>query len=299
MTSPAASLGGRGVWFYPDGLSASETIEFAQRLEALGYSALWLPDAGGRDVFALAARLLDHTESLVVASGVANVYARDALAMRSAQLTLAEQSGGRFLLGIGVSHQPLVEDMRGHPYGKPVAKMRAYLEAMAVADTQYVARRPDAPPPTVLAALGPRMLELARDAADGAHPYMVTPEHTQQARAILGPDRLLCTEQKVVFEADREKALSIARETPAISMGLMLPNYQNNLIRLGFEARDFENGVSDRVVEAVVAMGDANALEARVAAHVDGGASHVCVHPIHPEGASRPWWPAIEALAPA
>ena len=113
MTSPAATLSGRGVWFYPDGLTGRETIDFAQRLEALGYSALWIPDAGGRDVFALAARLLDHTDSLVVASGVANVYGRDALAMRSAQLTLAEQSEGRFLLGIGISHQPLVEDMRG------------------------------------------------------------------------------------------------------------------------------------------------------------------------------------------
>lgn len=299
MTSPAASLEGRGVWFYPDGLTGHETIEFAQRLEALGYSALWLPDAGGRDVFALAARLLDHTERLVVASGVANVYARDALAMRSAQLTLAEQSGGRFLLGIGISHQPLVEDMRGHTYGKPLATMRAYLEAMVAADAGYVGPRPEAPPPTVLAALGPRMLELARDAADGAHPYMVTPEHTKQAREILGPDRLLCTEHKVLLEADPERALAIARETAAIAMGLQLPNYQNNLIRLGFEPADFEGGPSDRVIEAVVAKGEAAAIEGRLSAHVEAGASHVCIHPIHPEGLSVPWWPAIEALAPA
>ena len=299
MTSPAANLAGRGVWFYPDGLTGNETIEFAQRLEALGYSALWLPDAGGRDVFALAARLLDHTTDLVVASGIANVYGRDALAMRSAQLTLAEQSEGRFLLGIGISHQPLVEDMRGHAYGKPVTTMRAYLDAMAAADAGYVGPRPAAAPPTVLAALGPKMLELARDAADGAHPYMVTPEHTRQARALLGPDRLLCTEQKVVFESDREKALSIARQTAAIAMGLELPNYRNNLIRLGFEPSDFEDGPSDRVVEAVVAMGDAAAIEPRLEAHVDAGANHVCVHPIHPEGLSVPWWPTLEALAPA
>jgi len=299
MTSPAATLSGRGVWFYPDGLSAAETVEFAQRLEALGYSALWIPDAGGRDVFALAARLLDHTESLVVASGVANVYGRDALAMRSAQLTLAEQSGGRFLLGIGISHQPLVEDMRGHAYGKPVATMHAYLEAMDQADAGYVGPRPEAPPPTVLAALGPKMLALSRDAAAGAHPYMVTPEHTSQARSILGPDRLLCTEQKVVLESDPARGLEIARETAAIAMGLQLPNYQNNLLRLGFEPSDFAEGVSDRVVEAVVAIGEADVLEARLQAHLDAGASHVCVHPIHPDGESRPWWPAIEALAPA
>jgi probable F420-dependent oxidoreductase len=299
LTSPAANLCGRGVWFYPDGLTGNETIEFAQRLESLGYSALWLPDAGGRDVFALAARLLDHTERLVLASGVANVYARDPLAMRSAQLTLAEQSGGRFLLGIGISHQPLVEDMRGHVYGKPVTTMRGYLDAMKAADAGYVGPRPEAEPPTVLAALGPKMLELARDAADGAHPYMVTPEHTMQARAILGPDRLLCTEQKVVLESDPESALAIARETAAIAMGLQLPNYQNNLIRLGFGPADFEGGPSDRVIEAVVAMGDADAIEPRLRAHHEAGASHVCIHPIHPDGLSVPWWPAIEALAPA
>lgn len=295
--SAASRLGGRGVWFYPDGLSASETIEFAQRVEALGYTALWLPDASGREPFVLAGRLLDHTEQLVLATGVANVYARDPLAMRSAQLTLAEQSGGRFLLGIGISHRLLVEDVRGHVYGRPVSTMRGYLEGMAAA--QYVGPMPEASPPTVLAALGPKMLELARDRADGAHPYMVTPEHTRQARKILGPGKLLCTEQKALLEPDRERALGIARSAAAIAMGLTLPNYQNNLIRLGFDASDFEGGVSDRVVDAVVAMGDRTALEARVDAHFEAGASHVCVHPLHPDGESRPHWPTLEALAPA
>lgn len=290
-------LSGRGVWFYPDGLTSDETVDFAKRLEEMGYSALWLPDAGGRDVFALAARLLDHTDRLVIATGVANVYARDPLAMKSAQLTLAEQSGGRFLLGIGISHQLLVEDVRGHVYGKPVTTMRAYLEGMKAA--QYGGFPPAEEPPTVLAALGPKMLELARDEAEGAHPYMVTPEHTRNARGILGPQKLLCTEQKVLFEADRTKAFEIARASAAISMGLMLPNYQKNLIRLGFEAKDFEGGVSDRVIEAVVAMGDAAALNARVDAHLEAGANHVCIHPLHPEGESKPYWPAIEALAPA
>ena len=296
MTTPAAALSGRGIWFYPDGLTSDETVEFAQRLEALGYSALWLPDASGRDPFALAARLLDRTERLVIATGVANIYARDALAMRSAQLTLAEQSGGRFLLGIGVSHRLLVEDIRGHDYGKPVSTMRRYLESMATA--HYVGMPPTEEPPTVLAALGPKMLELARDEASGAHPYMVTPDHTRSARSVLGPDKLLCTEQKVLLEPDRDAAMSIAREAAAIAMGLTLPNYQQNLIRLGFEEKDFEGGVSDRVVDAVVAMGDAEALEARVKAHFDAGASHVCLHPMHPKGESRPWWPTIEALAP-
>lgn len=288
-------LTGRGVWFYPDGLSSDETVDFARRIEALGYTALWLPDASGRDPFVLAARLLDHTDRLIVATGVANIYARDPLAMKSAQLTLAEQSGGRFLLGIGVSHRLLVEDIRGHVYGKPVATMRDYLARMRSA--QYVGMPPAEEPPIVLAALGPKMLELARDAADGAHPYMVTPEHTRSARATLGPDKLLCTEQKVVFEPDRARALEIARGTPAIAMGLTLPNYQNSLIRQGFDASDFAEGVSDRVVEAVVAMGDAAALEERIQAHVEAGADHVCIHPIHPQGESKPYWPALEAIA--
>lgn len=296
-SSPAATLSGRGIWFYPDGLTSNETVEFALRLEELGYSALWLPDAGGRDPFALAARLLDHTDRLVVATGVANIYARDAVSMKAGQLTLAEQSGGRFLLGIGVSHRLLVEDVRGHTYRKPLTAMREYLAQMEAA--QYVGVPPAETPPTVLAALGPKMLALSRDAADGAHPYMVTPDHTRQAREILGPDRLLCTEQKVVFEADRPRALEVARNTAAIAMGLTLPNYQNNLIRLGFDASDFSNGsVSDRVVEAVVAMGEVKELESRIEAHQQAGASHVCIHPIHPEGESKPYWPAIEALAP-
>ncbi|MCA9504398.1 MAG: TIGR03620 family F420-dependent LLM class oxidoreductase [Myxococcales bacterium] len=289
-----------GLWFYPDGLTSDECVAFAQRVESLGYSALWLPEAGGRDPFVLAARLLDHTSRLVVATGVANVYARDAMAMKAAQHTLAEQSGGRFLLGIGISHRLLVEDVRGHVYGRPVSAMKAYLDRFEAAS--FGATPPPERLPVVLAALGPRMLELARDRADGAHPYMVTPEHTRGARAILGPDRLLCTEQKVVLEPDRARALAIARGSAAISMGLTLPNYRNSLIRQGFDESDFDaslpGGVSERVVEAVVAMGDAAALRARVDAHASAGATHVCVHPLHPEGSSVPHWPTIEALAP-
>jgi probable F420-dependent oxidoreductase len=291
------NLTGRGVWFYPDGLTQDETVDFARRIERMGYSALWLPEAGGRDPFVLASRLLDHTERLVVATGVANVYARDATAMKAAQYTLAEQSGGRFLLGIGVSHRLLVEDVRGHRYGAPLATMQDYLARHEQAGFGGIP--PSERPPLVIAALGPKMLELARERADGAHPYMVTPEHTRQAREILGPDRMLCTEQKVVLEPDREKALSIARSSAALAVGLTLPNYRRNLLRLGFEPADFEGGPSDRLVEGVVAMGDADALTARVEAHAAAGASHVCVHPLHPEGESKPHWPTLEALAPS
>lgn len=294
----AIELGARGVWFYPDALASDEVVAFARRVEALGYGALWLPEAGGRDPFALAARLLDHTDRLVVATGVANVYARDAHAMKAAQHTLAEQSGGRFLLGIGISHRLLVEDVRGHRYGPPLATMRAYLDALDAAD--YGAVAPRERPPRVLAALGPRMLALARERADGAHPYMVTPAHTREARAALGPARLLCVEQKVVLEADVARGRAIARASAAIAMGLTLPNYRRSLLRQGFAEADFgEDGPSDRVVDAVVAIGDASALDARVRAHSDAGATHVCVHPLHPEGRSEPHWPVLEALAPA
>lgn len=290
-------LRGRGVWFYPDGLSSNGVVDFARRIEALGYSALWLPEAGGRDPFVLAARLLDHTDSLIVATGVANIYARDADAMKAAHYTLAEQSGGRFLLGIGVSHRLLVEDVRGHAYGKPLRAMSDYLDRYAGAG--FGARMPEERPPLVLAALGPRMLELARDRTDGAHPYMVTPDHTRRARAILGPDRLLCTEQKVLLERDRGKARAISRSAAALAIGLTLPNYQRNLMRLGFEASDFEDGLSDRLVDAIVAMGEAPEIESRLAAHQEAGADHVCIHPLHPQGKSEPDWSTLEALAPA
>ncbi len=290
-------LRGRGVWFYPDGLSSDGVVDFAKRIEALGYSALWLPEAGGRDPFVLAARLLDHTDSLVIATGIANVYARDAAAMKAAQYTLAEQSGGRFLLGIGVSHRLLVEDVRGHTYGAPLSTMRGFLDRYQQAD--FGAVPPAQKPPVLLAALGPKMLELARDRADGAHPYMVTPEHTRGARQILGPDRLLCTEQKVLLESDRSKARAIARSAAALEMGLTLPNYQRSLMRQGFESSDFEDGLSDRLVEAVVAMGEASEIEERLVAHQRAGANHVGIHPLHPDGKSEPDWPTLEALAPA
>ena len=289
-------IGGRGVFFYPDGLTSRETVAFARRIEALGYSALWLPEAGGRDPFVLASRLLDHTETLVVATGIANIYARDAVAMKAAQYTLAEQSGGRFLLGIGVSHRLLVEDIRGHKYGPPLSEMKAFLDRYAAAGFGAVA--PAERPPLVLAALGPKMLAIARERADGAHPYMVTPEHTRQARKILGPDRLLCSEQKVYLETDLAKARSVARAAPALAMGLTLPNYQRSLMRQGFEARDFEHGLSDRLVDALVASGDAKAIERRLTSHEEAGANHVCIHPLHPEAKSEPNWPTLEALAP-
>jgi len=283
-----------GVWYFMESLSAAQAAEAAQRIESLGYGALWIPEAIGRHPFAHAAWLLAKTERLIVATGIANIYARDAAATAAGQKTLAEQSGGRFLLGLGVSHRPMVEAVRGHVYASPVATMRAYLDRMAKAP--YAAVAPAEPPPTVLAALGPQMLKLAATRTQGAHPYFTTPEHTAMARQMMGPNAWLCVEQKVLLETDAAKARKLARLTAGIYLGL--ENYLNNWKRLGFTDSDFENGGSDRFIDATIAWGDVAALQKRVRAHLDAGASHVCIQPINPSGQPLPDWRVLEALAP-
>jgi probable F420-dependent oxidoreductase len=269
-----------GVWAATDGFSAADAAAFAKRIEALGYGALWIPEAVGREVFSAAAWILANTSSLIVASGIANIYARDALCTAAAQKGLNEQSGGRFLLGLGVSHIPLVKDLRQHEYGKPVATMRAYLQAMAVAP--YKSVPPASPPKTVLAALGPKMLELSAELADGAHPYNVTTEHTRQARAILGAGKLLCVEQGAILETNPAQARAFARQFLSIYLGL--PNYVNNWRRLGFTETDFAGGGSDRLIDAVLVWGDEKAIRARIDEHWQAGADHVCVQAIAPTG---------------
>jgi len=266
-----------GVWAATDHLSASNAAGFARRIEAWGYGALWIPEALGREVFSASAWLLANTSALVVASGIANIYARDPLASAAAQKGLNEQSGGRFLLGLGVSHVPLVE-VRKHAYGKPLATMRGYLRGMAEADYRGIA--PPAPSKTVLAALGPKMLELAAELADGAHPYNVPPEHTWQARRILGAGKLLCVEQAAILETNAADARAIARRFLAFYFGL--PNYVDNWRRLGFTDPDFAGGGSDRLIDAIIAWGDEKAIRARIQEHWQAGADHVCVQAVGP-----------------
>lgn len=290
-------IGKLGVWMSQEGLSAADAAAQAKRIEAWGYKALWQPEAVGRNVLVHSMWLLAHTTKLNIATGIANIYARDPMACASAQLALAEASGGRFLLGLGVSHIPLVVGMRKHEYGKPVSTMREYLAAMAAAP--YMSVRPAEPPKTVVAALGPKMLALSASAADGAHPYNVTPEHTERARKALGPGKLLCPEQMVLLESDPAKARAAARRTLAIYTPL--PNYYNNWLSLGFTMDDFANGGSDRFVDAMVAWGDEAAIRARIQAHWDAGADHVCIQPL--STAETPMAPAderiLELLAPA
>jgi probable F420-dependent oxidoreductase len=232
-----------------------------------------LPEATGREALTHASLLLAGTRRIVVATGIANIYARDPVAMAAAQNTLAEAYPDRFVLGLGVSHAPLVEQFRGHRYEKPVPTMRAYLDAMDAAP--YHAVPPAAKPFRVLAALGPKMLQLAAARTDGAHPYFVTPEHTARAREILGAHRLLAVEQAVVLETGSVQAREIARSY--MSMYLTLTNYVNNLRALGFGDEDLKDGGSNRLVDAIVAWGDMSAIIDRVRAHHSAGADHVCI----------------------
>lgn len=266
-------LGRVGLWtFQLDLQPASVAREVAAELDELGYGALWLPEAVGREPFVNSALLLGATRRIVVATGIASIWARDAMTMAAGQLTLAEAHPERFLLGIGVSHQPMVDLVRGHQYEKPLTRMRTYLDAMDAAI--YVAPRPD-DAPRVLAALGPKMLQLAAERALGAHPYFVPVEHTAFAREELGAGPLLCPEQAVVLATDPEAARAAARLHMATY--LALPNYTNNLRRLGWSDDDLAAGGSDRLVDAIVAWGDEDAIVGRVRQHLDAGADHVCV----------------------
>ena len=293
-TSSGTEISGLGVWTWLDALPAREARAFAARVEAWGYSALWIPEAVGRDPFTLLGYLATATERLVLATGIASIYARDAMTMRAVQQTVGEMAPGRFILGLGVSHAPMVTGVRGHEYRPPVTAMREYLEAMEKAT--YLGPKPSVDVPIVLAALRPKMLGLAASRTRGAHPYFVTPEHTRNARKILGPDPWLCPEQKVLLEGDPAVARRVARAAMAIYLGL--PNYRNSLLTQGFEEGDFEGGGSDRLVDGIVAWGDEQAIADRIAQHREAGADHVCIQPLRPDGGPGPDERALEALAP-
>lgn len=290
----AAILGKLGVWTWLDMLPMAQAVEFAAEIEALGYSALWTPEAVGRDPFALISRLSASTTKLVFATGIANIYARDPMSMRAIQQTVGELTGGRFVLGLGVSHIPLVTNVRGHEYGKPVTTMRNYLEAMQKA--LYVGPRAEAEPPIVLAALRQNMLKLCAESASGAHPYNVTPEHTRRARAILGAGPTLAPEQMVLRETNPTRAREVARKN--LATYLPLPNYYENWRWLGFEEADWQSGGSDRLVDAIVCWGDEDKIRAHIEAHFAAGADHVCIQPFRADGQPGPDLALLRALAP-
>jgi probable F420-dependent oxidoreductase len=269
-------VGRVGIWTSAfEGHPSAKAKEAAQELEAMGYPTLWLNEATGRDPFVLAALLLSATSMLKVATGIANVYARDAMTTAACQKTLAEAFPGRFLLGLGVSSPVLVEKVRKHSYDKPLSYMESYLTAMDEAMFNSVGPKED--PGRVLAALGPKMLELSATRANGAHPYLTTPDHTRHAREIIGPDALLAPEQMVVLETDPGTARAIGRA--AVGFYLRAPGYLANLRRLGFSDDDWADpkAATDRLVDAVVAWGTVDTIARRVAEHHAAGADHVCV----------------------
>jgi probable F420-dependent oxidoreductase len=286
----ARELGRVGVWsFALQRMPASDAGEAARQLESQGYPVVWIPESlGSKEVFSHAAILLARTERLVIGSGIANIYARDPMAMANGARALGEAYPGRFVLGVGVSHAPSVAT-RGATYGRPVETMRAYLDAMDA--VEYAGPAPDPPVPLVLAALGPRMLELAAERADGAHPYFVPIEHTPFARQHLGPEPFLLVEQTAVLTSDPGEGRRIGR---AFARNyLALPNYANNLRRLGWDDAELGGDGSDRLIDAVIAWGDVDAIAARVRAHLDAGADQVCVQ----LRAERSTDPAVEGYA--
>jgi probable F420-dependent oxidoreductase len=287
-------IGPVGVWTFQVGrLAATEARAFVREVEALGFPALWFPETlNSKEALSQAALLLSFGERITVATGIANIWARDPLAMANGARTLAEAYPGRFVLGIGVSHAPSAR-MRGRVYERPFATMVEYLDRMDAAP--YAGPPLHEPVPWVLAALGPRMLRLAAERTLGAHPYFVPVEHTAQARQVLGPDPLLAVEQAVVLETDPERARQVAREH--MRRYLELENYTNNLRRLGWSDADLARGGSDRVVDAIVAWGDVEAVRRRIETHIKAGADHVCVQPLE-EGAALNTLGQLRALAP-
>lgn len=289
-------VGSVGLWtFQLDLQRPPEARALAVALEQQGWGALWVPEAVGREALTNAAMLLSATERMVVATGVANVWARSATVTAAAQRLLADDSGGRFLLGLGVSHQPMVEGFMGLTYEKPLAAMKGYLDKLD--DAFSVAPAPDEAPPRVLAALGPKMLALAAARSWGAHTYFVPPGHTAVAREALGEGPMLLVEQAVFLTDDPDEARAVARRYMATY--LALPNYTNNLRRLGWADEDLAGEGSGRLVDAIVAWGDVDAVVARVRAHQEAGADHVCLQVLTSDFTAVPmaeWEALAEAL---
>ncbi|MGH2706052.1 MAG: TIGR03620 family F420-dependent LLM class oxidoreductase [Actinomycetota bacterium] len=270
----ATLLGPVGLWSFEfDGLHAPEAEAAAQAIERLGLRALWIGEgSASKDALAHAGLLLSFTESLVVCTGIANMWARDPVAARGGSSLLADAYPGRFVLGLGVSH-PESLPRRGHDFARPLERARAYLDAMRTA--RYAGPEPAEPPPILLAALGRRMLRLAAAETAGAHTYFVPVDHTAFARETLGTDPVLAVEAAVVLETDPTTAHEVARGH--MRRYMRLRNYRENLLRHGFTEEDLEAGGSDSLTDALVAWGDPEAILERVRAHHEAGADHVAV----------------------
>jgi probable F420-dependent oxidoreductase len=270
-------LGRLGVWYSADKhANAAGIAAFVKTVEGLGYDTLWYPESRGFESFTVAGYMLSQTKTLKIGSSIASIYARDAFTSRQGMISLNQLYGDRFILGLGVSHVPMVEGLRGHVYEKPVPAMRAYLTGIQKGQSAA------ADFPICIAALGPLMLKLAGQMTRGAVPYNTIPKHTAQAAKILGPEKWLAIEQKVTIETDPVKARSLGREE--LSRYMVLDNYRNACLGMGFTEADLSNGGSDAFIDQMVLWGNADQVKAGLRAHFAAGATHVAIQPVHAAG---------------
>jgi probable F420-dependent oxidoreductase len=270
-------LGRLGIWYSADKLGGARHVsEFVKTVEGLGYDTLWYPESRGYESFTIGGYMLSQTTKLKIGSSIASIYARDAFTSRRGMISLNELYGDRFILGLGVSHMPMVEGIRGHTYEKPLPAMRSYLNGI-IKDEAGASEWP-----VCIAALGPLMLKLSRDMTRGAVPYNTTPAHTAEAAKILGPDKWLAIEQKVTVESDPVRARALGRAE--LSRYMVLDNYRNNWLRIGFTEADLANGGSDAFIDSMVLWGSADKIKAGLRAHFAAGATHVAIQPVHAEG---------------
>ena len=286
---------------WTEGTAGPDLVSHARRLEELGYHELWLPEICGREPLSTAGYLLGRTERLNVSSGIANVYARDADCAAQTANGLAELSGGRFRLGLGVSHPVLVEP-RGHQWVAPVRKMRSYLERLHAAPIE--SPRAARPAPVIVAGHGKGLVGVARELGDGSFLFLQPLAAVRMARELLGPDKELHVAVRCVLDNDAARARELARR--ACAFYISLPAYHARWTELGFDESDWRDGGSDRLVDAICAWGDAALLREKLAAFAEAGATHVVLYPCNPDEDYRPdsamsthWnWPLLEALAP-
>jgi len=306
----ARLLGRLGIWSGLDLLPAGEALDYARRVEALGYDSLWINETTGREPFALVGALAGATSRITLAAGITSIYARDANASHAGAHTVSEFSGGRFVAGLGVSHPERVGPQRGHEYLRPLATMRAYLEAYHRAPyTGPTSGAPEDEPPLIVAALRRGMVRLGATMADGAFPFFVPVTHVARVRGWLdeaaagedGPAReagtrpALVVALPVVLTEDPVAGLEAARRYSTWYLSLI--NYHGNLLDCGYSEEELQPEQADRVLREVLAIGDAAAIRARVAAMYEAGADHVALIPLRPDG-RVPHLPTVEALAP-
>ena len=282
-----------GVFAFTDQLDAGQLTELSGGVEEMGYSTLWYPEAFNYETFAVGGYLLSQSSKLIVASGIANIYARDPAASVMGCNSLNALYGGRFVLGLGVSHAPLVSDVRGHEYTRPVATMRKYLQDMNAA-WDALGSAP-AEKQVILAALGPNMSKLSAEISLGTFPYNITPDQVALSRAAMGPSGIICCEQKVCLTNDADQAREVARA--ALGVYMSLPNYYKNWFRLGFDEDDLKDGGSDRLMDAMVLWGDASAINSKLQQYLDNGADQVVIQALRADGKPGPDYNALEALA--